>query len=132
MAKINERIRLLREEHLFSQEQMAEKMQLSPNSYGKLERGETKLTLEKLEQIANIFDIDIVELINTGEKNSYQVMHYGTGTNAFNITGENKEILFEIEKLQLIISHKEETIAHQKQEIDLLKQMLSLVQKESP
>ena len=114
MTKINERIRILREEHLFSQEQMAEKMHLSPNSYGKLERGETKLTLDKLEQIANIFDMDIVELINSGDSNSYQVMHYGNGTNAFSITGEAKELLYENEKLQLIISHKDETIAHQK------------------
>lgn len=129
MTKINERIRILREENFLSQEQMAEKMQLSPNSYGKLERGETKLTLEKLEQIANIFDIDIIELINTGEKNSYQVMHYGTGTNAFTISGETKEILNENEKLQLIISHKDETIAHQKQEIQLLKEMLELLKK---
>lgn len=128
MTKINERIRILREGHLFSQEQMAEKMHLSPNSYGKLERGETKLTLDKLEQIANIFDMDIVELINSGDSNSYQVMHYGNGTNAFSITGEAKELLYENEKLQLIISHKDETIAHQKQEIALLRQMLEMYQ----
>ena len=132
MTKINERIRILREEHLFSQEQMAEKMHLSPNSYGKLERGETKLTLDKLEQIANIFDMDIVELINNGDRNiSYQVNHYVSGVNAVNIGSELKEFkdfILENEKLQLIISHKDETIAHQKQEIALLRQMLEMYQ----
>ncbi|OOS00428.1 hypothetical protein B0186_06185 [Canicola haemoglobinophilus] len=132
MTKINERIRVLREEHLFSQEQMAEKMHLSPNSYGKLERGETKLTLDKLEQIANIFDMDIVELINSGDRNiSYQVNHYVSGVNAVNIGSELKEFkdfIFENEKLQLIIAHKDETIEHQKQEIALLRQMLEMYQ----
>lgn len=127
MTKINEKIRILREERFLSQEQMAEKMQLSPNSYGKLERGETKLTFEKLEKIANIFDLDIVELINTGEKTSYQVMHYGTGTNAFNITSEAQELVAENEKLQLIIAHKNEILEKQQQEIHLLKEMLELL-----
>ena len=111
---------------------MAEKMHLSPNSYGKLERGETKLTLDKLEQIANIFDMDIVELINNGDRNiSYQVNHYVSGVNAVNIGAEIKEFkdfILENEKLQLIISHKDETIAHQKQEIALLRQMLEMYQ----
>lgn len=129
MTKINERIRILREEHLFSQEQVAEKMGISPNSYGKLERGETKSTLDKLEQIANIFDVDVVELINSGEKTSYQVMHYGTGTNAFSIGGDTKELLSENEKLQLIIFHKDEKIEHLQQEISLLKEMLELLKK---
>ncbi|KAE9535529.1 hypothetical protein A1D25_04600 [Ursidibacter arcticus] len=127
MTKINERIRILREEHLFSQEQIAEKMGISANSYGKLERGETKLTLDKLEQIANIFDLDVIELINSGEKTSYQIMHYGSGTNAFSISGSTKELLNENEKLQLIISHKDEKIEHLQQEVNLLKEMLALL-----
>lgn len=123
MQKAKDRIKQLREEHHLSQEQVAEKMGISPNSYGKLERGETKLTLEKLEQIANIFDMDIVELINTEEKVSYQVMHYGTGTNAFHIENSEKELLKENEKLLLIISHKDEQIESLKREIRLLSEM---------
>ncbi|MBF0784042.1 XRE family transcriptional regulator [Muribacter muris] len=124
--KINEKIRMLREENALSQEQMAEKMNISTNSYGKIERGETKLTLNKLEQIANIFNLDIVELIST-DKNSYQITHYGTGANAFNFISDNKDIIVENEKLQLIIAHKNETIEHQKEEIILLRQMLELL-----
>ena len=48
---------------------MAEKLNMSLNSYAKIERGEIKLYLNKLEQIAQILDIDIVELIQSGEKN---------------------------------------------------------------
>lgn len=125
--KPNEKIRTLRENLGLSQEEVAEKMHISPNTYGKIERGETKLTLAKLEQIAQIFDVDIVELINSEEKISYQVTHYGAGTNAFNIGSQ--ELVSENEKLQLIIQHKDEVIQHQKQEIDLLKEMLSLLKK---
>ena len=42
---------------------MAEKLNMSLNGYAKIERGETKLYLDKLEQIAQVFDIDVVELM---------------------------------------------------------------------
>ena len=41
----------------WSQEDMAQKMNMSKNGYAKIERGETKLNLHKLEQIANIFNM---------------------------------------------------------------------------
>lgn len=46
---INEKIRKIREVKEWSQEQMAEKMNMSLNCYAKIERGETKLYLDKLE-----------------------------------------------------------------------------------
>lgn len=59
---INEKIRKLRESNSWSQEQMAEKLNMSLNGYAKIERGESNIYLEKLEQIAQVFDIDVVEL----------------------------------------------------------------------
>ncbi|MCK3654756.1 hypothetical protein A4G19_02945 [Pasteurellaceae bacterium Macca] len=134
MQKINERIKMLREQHAFSQEQMAEKMNISTNSYGKLERGETKISIDKLETIAQIFDLDIVELMNTGERNISYQFNNNSAFYAVNVHGkEVRDFLVENEKLQLVISHKEEiirhkdeTIAQQKNEIALLKQILAL------
>lgn len=45
----NKKIRVLREIRQWSQEDMAEKLNMSVNGYAKIERGETKLTLNKLE-----------------------------------------------------------------------------------
>lgn len=39
----------LRKEHHLTQEQMAEKLQMSKNGYAKLERGESKLNVEHLQ-----------------------------------------------------------------------------------
>ena len=65
---VHEKIRKLRETKHWSQEEMAERMSMSLNGYAKIERGETKLHLDKLEQIAQILDIDIVELIMAFEE----------------------------------------------------------------
>ncbi len=60
---VNEKIRMLRELNHWSQEEMAERLGMSHNGYAKIERGETKLYLEKLNQIAQVFNIDLSELV---------------------------------------------------------------------
>ncbi|WP_316842064.1 helix-turn-helix transcriptional regulator [Pedobacter gandavensis] len=47
----------------YSQEFMAEKLNISQNSYSKLERGQTSLTVNRLFQIAKILDISVQEML---------------------------------------------------------------------
>ena len=65
---LNQKIRTIREQNALSQEDMATKMNMSVNGYAKIERGETKLRLDKLEQIAQIFNLDIVELLSSDQQ----------------------------------------------------------------
>lgn len=103
---INEKIRRIRESKEWSQEQMAEKLNMSLNGYAKIERGETKLYLDKLEQIAQILDIDVVELIQSGEKNICFQIESPLGS-VYQGVGESS-LLIEIERLKLEISHAKE------------------------
>ena len=103
---INEKIRRIRESKEWSQEQMAEKLNMSLNGYAKIERGETKLYLDKLEQIAQILDIDIVELIQSGEKNICFQIESPLGS-VYQGVGESS-LLIEIERLKLALSHANE------------------------
>ncbi|MDP1614216.1 MAG: helix-turn-helix transcriptional regulator [Methylococcales bacterium] len=61
-------MRFMRQLKEFSQEEMAEKLKLSLNGYANIERGETDVQMSRLEQIATIFDMDLMELLNFGEK----------------------------------------------------------------
>lgn len=73
---VNEKIRKIREAKDWSQEQMAEKLNMSLNGYAKIERGESKIYLDKLEQIAQVFDIDIIELMQSdGKKSVFKLNH---------------------------------------------------------
>ena len=65
--EIHEKIRFIREQQQMTQEEMAEKLNLSTSGYSKIERGETKLQFEKLQQVANIFKIDLTDLIGWNE-----------------------------------------------------------------
>jgi len=109
----------------FSQEEMAEKLELSLNGYANIERGETDVQMSRLEQIAKIFDMDLMELLNFGEKN----ILYFTGNNSpfssNNVNckdiGYSKEAQFEIQKLQLIVEQQLKEIAYLKEIIELTK-----------
>ena len=127
---VNEKIRKIREAKDWSQEQMAEKLNMSLNGYAKIERGETKLNLHKLEQIANIFNIDVLELIKNDDKN---VLFFMNDHNT-NYYGSNENLTSEIDRLKLTISHKDEllkqrdlVIEQKDSEISALKEIISLL-----
>lgn len=127
---VNEKIRTIREIRNWSQEDMAEKMNMSKNGYAKIERGETKLNLHKLEQIANIFNIDALELIKNDDKN---VLFFMNDHNT-DYYGSNENLTSEIAQLKLTISHKDELLKQRdlvielkNSEISALKDIISLL-----
>jgi transcriptional regulator with XRE-family HTH domain len=58
-------IRNTREGLNYTQEYLAAKLSISQNAYSKIELGYTKITVERLFQIASILGSDVHELINT-------------------------------------------------------------------
>lgn len=101
---------------------MANKLGLSTNGYANLERSETRLSVDRLEQIANIFGVGITELMTSDENNTIMVYH-STSTSNLNIFSNASESMLEAEiaRLQLIISHKDELLEQQKREIETIK-----------
>lgn len=112
---VNEKIRKIREAKDWSQEQMAEKLNMSLNGYAKIERGESKIYLDKLEQIAQVFDIDVIELMQSDGKNICFQIESPLGS-VYQGVGET-QLSIEIERLKLALSH-----ANEKEE--LLKKLL--------
>ena len=103
---VNEKIRKIREAKDWSQEQMAEKLNMSLSGYAKIERGESKIYLDKLEQIAQVFDIDIIELMQSDCKNICFQIESPLGS-VYQGGGET-QMLIEIERLKLALSHANE------------------------
>lgn len=108
---------------------MAEKLNMSLNGYAKIERGESKIYLDKLEQIAQVFDIDVVELMQSDGKNICFQIESPLGS-VYQGGGET-QLLIEVERLKMALSYaneKEEllkTLLEQKdREIKALKDLL--------
>ncbi|MFI3221996.1 MAG: helix-turn-helix transcriptional regulator, partial [Methylococcaceae bacterium] len=64
----HEKIKFIRQLKGWSQEDMAEKLAMSINGYGSIERGETNVNLSRLEQIAQLFGMELSELVALNEK----------------------------------------------------------------
>lgn len=127
---VNEKIRMLRELNHWSQEEMAERLGMSHNGYAKIERGETKLYLEKLNQIAQVFNIDLSELVANHDKSIFFFLH-GTCNQAVNYYGSgNLDETAEIEKLKLIIGHKDELIAQKDKELAAQQEIIALLKQQ--
>ena len=132
---VNEKIPKIREAKDWSQEQMAEKLDMSLNGYAKIERGESKIYLDKLEQIAQVFDIDVIELMQSDGKNICFQIESPLGS-VYQGGGET-QMLIEIERLKLELSHAREKeslltkmLDQKDSEIQALKDLLKAVMSE--
>lgn len=122
--KVNEKIRLLRESRQWSQEDMASKLSMSTKGYAKIERGETRSNLPRLEQISEIFDIDIFELLSYGEEGKVFINNADNNLSYSSISFSNSEVENENQRLRLMLSHKDEIIEMQKKELVLLQELV--------
>jgi len=116
----------MRQSKGWSQPDMAEKLDMSVNGYANIERGETDVQV--LEKIAETFGMDLLELLNFGERNVF----YWNGDNnhlikslqSTHFSEEKNECEQELEKARLLLQQKDKEIAY-------LKEINSLMKKES-
>ena len=64
-------IRKIRELNNLTQEYMAEQLKISQSAYSRLEKGEVKADINRLEAIAKIFTVKIEEIINFDSTNFF-------------------------------------------------------------
>lgn len=63
LTALCQRIRKIRETKELKQEDMAYVLEISQKAYSKIETGATKLSVERLIEIANLLEVDVTELL---------------------------------------------------------------------
>jgi transcriptional regulator with XRE-family HTH domain len=96
------KIRKLRELRGYTQEFMSKKLKLSLNGYGKVEREETDITLERLNEIAQILEVNTFDLLGFDENKLVfnQTHTYNDASNSTNIAHQEVKSEFEGERKQ--------------------------------
>ncbi len=120
--EVHEKIRFLREAKNWSQEDMAEKLNMSISGYSKIERGATKAYIPKMQKIAEVLDVDLIELIPLTGGNVYLNSNHANNDN--HIVGSSHELAFENQKQKLIIELKDKELALQQREIENMKKQI--------
>ncbi|KOR32955.1 hypothetical protein TI05_03960 [Achromatium sp. WMS3] len=122
---ISDKIRSIRKAKGLTQEQVAEKLEMSTNGYGDLERGDTDIKLSKLEKIAEILEMQLPELVDLSEKDNLNVTFNTCTQKKFYIGSATAEL----EKQLLINEFRLKEIALKDKELAILQQEIINLQK---
>lgn len=128
---IHDTIRKLRQQNQWTQEKTAELLEMSKNGYAKMERGECGITVERLQKLSQVFQVNILELLNGTDKsvvlfvnekfeNSEQCVNYYNYSQA------------ETEKLKLQLAHSQTLLEQKENEIAALKEIIALLKNQNP
>lgn len=113
--KVGKKIKQLRELRNFTQQYMADQLNMSLSGYGKIERDESDITLGKLEAISKILDTNLGGILDF---DSTQIFNQWDNQVA-NANG--------IVKNQQINSSSEEDIEKLKRDVEALKQKINSI-----
>ena len=116
----SEKIKIMREMNQWIQEEVAEKLGMSTTGYAKIERGQTNVSVEKLKQIAQVFNLNVAQLLDDDER--FVICSIGDNhSNYNNYFGTNEKLSLENEKLKQLLNAKES-------EIEALKKVIALLE----
>ena len=104
---LGEKIKKVRNFKGLSQQEVADKMNISQRAYSSIENDETKIDLERLSQISNALEIDPIELLTFDEK---MVFNNCTQSGNIHSTINNNGGEFERELFQQQIKELKEEI----------------------
>jgi len=72
-------IRKIREFRNYTQDYLAAKLLISQNAYSKIELGYSKITLDRLFQIAIILEVEVMQIISLDHKDVIQLIPPSAG-----------------------------------------------------
>lgn len=137
MLNIGEKLREFRTRRGLTQENVAELLEMSVGNYAHIEQGKTKITIQKLQDLAEKLKTDIFELLTLGEKNTFYIQeNKDNSTNSYiahsslpsdyqKTVVANKDLTHDLEKLQLKNEFLEKENANLQEIIRLMKEQKS-------
>lgn len=94
-------IKQIRELKSFTQEYMAQQLDISQPAYAKIEQGLTVLKIDRLQHIADILEVDVSALLNT--THIFNIVFQAQAMQSGYINTQNNTNIIDIEMLKKII-----------------------------
>ncbi|MCX6208735.1 MAG: helix-turn-helix transcriptional regulator [Bacteroidetes bacterium] len=113
MNNLGDTIKKFRELKNITRETIAAELKMSLSNYSKIERGEIDLTISRIQEIANILEIDMSQILNFD------------ATNIFNISNNKLVQGVRVETMQVHNDeYKDKYIKILEEEVERLKKMI--------
>lgn len=128
--QVHEKLKTMRLCKNWTQEDMAERLGWALNTYAKIERGESTIKIDKLQQIADAIGMDVMQLLDNNDKTIFNFAeNYGQNNLAHTILLSEAQCAHELDKARLIIEQRDKEIGWLKEEIERLKEINALLKK---
>lgn len=118
---IGYKIKNIRELKNFTQEYMAEKLDISQAAYSKMEKGDTKISQDKLNKIAEILEVNPDDITDFDNKKVLNSFNNVKGSNNGIITYNEKDMILirqlyedKVALLEKLLQKSEEEVKHLK------------------
>jgi transcriptional regulator with XRE-family HTH domain len=103
---------------------MAQKLKLSVNGYGKIERDETDISLKRLEEIAAVLEVDIFRILTFDEKQIFNIK-----SNLNHLGTVQTQQIGDSESTKILITQLQNDILHLRaQNAALMQQNIALIE----
>ncbi len=130
--ELPQKLKLIRSFKSWTQEDIAEKLGISTHAYAKIERGETDVNLSRLQQIAEVMEIELSQLFGLDEKNVFNLSG-DNNTQCQNVNSLSTELIeykHKLEKANLIIEEQAREMDYLKQQVNDSRDMINLLKKQ--
>lgn len=87
--KIGNKLRVLREVHNYTQEYVANILDVAPNTYSLMEKGQAQFTIERMEKLASLYKMDLSDLLNLNNQIIIHSIHNSNGICSENFSINN-------------------------------------------
>jgi transcriptional regulator with XRE-family HTH domain len=108
-----------------TQEEMAAKLGMSPTGYAKIERGETKLQIHRLEKIAEILEMELKDLVSFDEKMIFKGSFHGKNVQCQYYISSAVELTQELENMRVKLEAKDKENQLLQEQVVQLKKSLT-------
>jgi len=104
MTDIARNIKQIRELKNFTQEHVAAELGISQPAYAKIEQGVTVLKIDRLQEIADIFEVDLSTLLNT--TNIFNIVFNAGGGNQSGYINTQNVSTIDVEAIRRLIKEE--------------------------
>jgi len=115
------RIRTIREVRNLKQDYMADRLGISQNAYSRLENGQTRITLERLQRVSELLDTPVEEFLNDADQITLN-MRTRSGANGYHVV-QHQECSAEL--MQRTLDVLAELVKEQQRQNALLAELVS-------
>ncbi len=124
--QLADKIKFMRQLKNLSQEDIAQLLEMSVQGYAKIEQGKTDISFSRLKQIAQVLEVNELELLSFGEKNVFYFAgnnHQQIGT-VYNYQTDKindvDKLQVELEKAKILLFEQSKEISHLKTTVEKL------------